>query len=161
MDEPFNRRRRRNGQAMSIAAQIIQQASLHNTAVCAENIYNIVINSPRASNLGEFTFSSRNGWRRFLAIGYQRSLWDRVKLTVPGHTGSSSVFFYFFSHFVDLETIKYGTAPDIWVRNINGDYVIETDETEILINVSTGRSAQKMDTASWEKKYGKKDPRKQ
>ena len=147
------RTQKRTSQALSIAAQVIQEASIHNTAVSADNICSIVINSPRARNLGEYTFPSANSWRKFLQMGHSRSLWDRIKLSLPGHTGSSETFFYYYAAFVDLETIKYGTYPSSWVRNSRGDYVMEKEDTEILRNALTGKSAQKMDRATYERKY--------
>ena len=98
MDEqPHARSRRRQGQALSIAAQIIQASSIENKAISAKEIYKIVINNKRMSNRGEFSLNSENSWRKFLAIGYARSLWDRKRILITGHTGSTNIYYYYYT----------------------------------------------------------------
>ena len=63
-------------------------------------------------------------FRKFLSIGYNRSLWERKKILITGWTGSTSVFYYYFPFHVDVDTMDYGIFPDKWTRNKNGDYVL-------------------------------------
>ena len=125
--QPQARSKRRQGQALNIAAQIIQASSIVNKAISSKEIYNIVISNKRMSNKGEFSLNTEQSWRKFLAIGHARSLWDRKQIHISGYTGTNSTYYYYYAHFVDEETMEIGNLHK-WTRNDSGAYVMETRE---------------------------------
>lgn len=125
-EQPHARSRRRQGQALNIIAQILQVSSIDNRAICAKEIYNIVISNKRMSNKGEFSLNTEQSWRKFLSIGHARSLWDRKKITVSGYTGSTYTYYYYYAHFVDEDTMEIGNHRK-WTRDDGGNYVMETE----------------------------------
>ena len=126
-EDPPSRTKRRNAQAMSIAAQIIQASSIENIAISAKEVFRIVIGNKRMSNKGEFSLNTEQSWRKFLSIGHARSLWDRKQIVVSGYTGSTYTYYYYYAHFVDEETMEIGNLRK-WTRNDSGAYVMETSE---------------------------------
>ena len=131
-----NRLKRRQGQAMNIAMQIIIEASRHNHAVSAIDVSKIVSRLSRKPSRGEFKIDSMQSWKKFLSMGIGRSLWNRERISVPSSTGSKKIFYYFHSsHCPDLDNIKYGTFPELWIRTADGQYKLEL-RPEVL-NIQT------------------------
>jgi len=132
-----DRLKRRQGQAMNIAMQIIVEASRANQAVSAIDVANIVKRLARRPSRGEFKIDSMQSWKKFLAMGYGRSLWERERISVPSSTGSKKIYYYFHKgHLPDPDNLKYGTFPTLWKRDTAGQYKLEM-ETEVLSKQTT------------------------
>ncbi len=124
MDEQtHSRTKRRNAQAMNIAAQIIQASSIKNIAISAKEVFKIVTSNKRMSNKGEFSLNTEQSWRKFLSMGHARSLWDRKQIMVSGYTGSTYTYYYYYAHFVDEDTMEIGNHRK-WTRDDGGNYVM-------------------------------------
>ncbi len=124
MDEQtHSRTKRRNAQAMNIAAQIIQASSIKNIAISAKEVFKIVTSNKRMSNKGEFSLNTEQSWRKFLSMGHARSLWDRKQIMVSGYTGSTYTYYYYHAHFVDEDTMEIGNHRK-WTRDDGGNYVM-------------------------------------